>query len=452
MAEFDLAFVGGTVVRPEGRARLHVYVRDGRVAAVTPDRLDADRHVDATGLLVLPGMVDTHVHLMDPGAPDREDFPTGTAAAAARGVTTIVEHTHGHPIRTPEELREKQAHLVGRANVDYGLAAHVWPDRIDRLAELWGAGITFFKIFTCTTHGVPGLDPARLLAALETLAAVGGPCLVHAEDESLTGQAERLLREAGRDDAAVLTEWRSREAELVAAGVTCLLVERTGARASLAHVSHPRIAEVVADTRRRGVAIGAEACPQYFLLREHEVLDHAGFRKFTPPARARTDADEDAMWRLLRQGLLTHLSTDHAPATASQKQDGSIWDVHFGLPGLDTTLPLMLDAALRGRISLEDLVLRYAKQPARWYGLHRRKGHLGPGADADVVLVDPTATATIADADVISKAGWTPYAGREARGRILGTWLRGERVAEEGVPVRATTGEFLPGPGAGRSR
>ncbi len=448
MDEFDLAFEGGTLVRPEGRARLNVYVRDGRVAAVTPEVLDADRRVDATGLLVLPGMVDTHVHLMDPGDPSREDFPTGTAAAAARGVTTIVEHTHGHPIRTVAELRDKQSHLDGRANVDYGLAAHTWPDHLDDLADLWAAGVTFFKIFTCTTHGVPGLDAADLQRAFAAIAAFDGTALVHAEDESLTEEAERLLKATGRDDPAIVYEWRSREAELVAVAVTCLLVEHTGVHASIAHVSNPQVAEVIADTRRRGIPIGAEACPQYFLLREHEVLEHGAFRKFTPPARARTDADEEAMWRLLRAGLLTHVSTDHAPATREQKTDGSIWDVHFGLPGLDTTLPLMIDAALRGRLSLEDLVRRYAAQPARWYGLHPRKGHLGVGADADVVLVDPAPVGVVSDEDVISKAGWTPYAGREARGRIVATYLRGQVIAADGVPAREATGTFLAGPGS----
>jgi dihydroorotase (multifunctional complex type) len=448
VADFDLAILGGTLVTARGRARQHLYIRDGQVAAVTPERHRAEHEVEAEGLYVLPGMVDTHVHLMDPGAPEREDFPTGTAAAAAGGVTTIVEHTHARPVRSAPELREKLAHLAEKSNVDYGLAAHVWPDRLGHLPELWRAGVTFFKAFTCTTHGVPGLDAAHLQAAFGTLGEFDGPCLVHCEDESLTAQAERVLTQAGRRDPGVLSEWRSREAELVASTVACVLAELTGARIAIAHVSHPAVASIIARSRAAGATIGAEACPQYFLLREHEVLERGAFRKFTPPARARSDGDESAMWELLRQGVFSHVATDHAPATPAQKEDGDIWEVHFGLPGLDTTLALLVTAALNGRLSLEDVVARYALQPARWYGLYPRKGHLGVGADADFSLLDPTPVWTVRDEAVISKAGWSPYTGIEACGWLVATYLRGERVAADRAPFHQRTGRFLPGPGA----
>ncbi|MQA88492.1 MAG: amidohydrolase family protein [Streptosporangiales bacterium] len=449
----DLSIEGGTVVTAAGRARADVHIRDGRVVGVGPRRpdsasaVDTARIVDAAGLYVLPGMVDTHLHLMDPGPTEREDFPTGTAAAAARGVTTVVEHTHGHPIREAADLVTKRRHLDGRANVDYGLAAHVWPDRIDELGELWRAGVTYFKIFTCTTHGVPGLDPAILYRAFEAIAAFRGSCLVHCEDESLTAEAERRLRAAGRADNAVIIEWRSRPAELVAVQVAALLARLTGVRATIAHVSNPSVAAIVAAERSAGADLAAEACPQYFLLREHEVLEHGAFRKFTPPARARTAADEEEMWDLLRTGVLSHVATDHAPATREHKTEGDIWDVHFGLPGLDTTLPLLLDAAFRDKIALEDVVRVYAEAPARRYGLYPAKGHLGVGADADLVLVDPAPERVLTDGDVISKAGWTPYAGRSVRGAVVATYLRGELVAEHGVPRRELLGRFLPGPG-----
>lgn len=444
---FELAVVGGTIVTPRGRARANVHVRDGRVVHVGADRHDADRTFDASGLLVLPGMVDTHVHLMDPGDPTREDFPTGTAAAAARGVTTIVEHTHAHPVRTVGELDAKRAHLRGRARVDYGLAAHVWPDRIGELAALWRAGITYFKAFTCTTHGVPGLTPADLRAAMTALASFGGACLVHGEDESITAAAERDLRAEGWHDGSLLPRWRSREAELVAVQTVCLLARLTGARVTVAHASGPDVAEVVRRARLDGADVVAEACPQYLLLREDEVLEHGALRKFTPPARARSDADQAEMWRLLRTGAFHHLSTDHAPATREQKESGGFWDVHFGLPGLDTTLPLMLDAAAAGLLSVEDVVRLYAEAPARRYGLHPRKGTIEPGGDADLALVDPETSWTLTDDLVISRAGWTPYAGRAVRGRVVATFLRGRQVAEDGRPTEELPGRFLPGPG-----
>ena len=445
---FDLAVQGGTVVEAGGRRRAHVYVQDGRVAAVDTERHAADRVIDATGLVVLPGMVDTHVHLMDPGPTEREDFPTGTAAAAAAGVTTLVEHTHGHPVRSPADLRDKRGHLRGRSHVDYGLAAHIWPEDIAGLAELWAAGVAFFKIFTCTTHGVPALLPGHLRQTFEALATFGGTALVHCEDEHLTGEAERLLRASGRDDPAVIVEWRSREAELVAVATVALLARLSGTRITVAHVSSAAVAELIARERAAGGDVAAEACPQYFLLREDEILTEGAFRKFTPPARARTDADEARMWALLRDGVLSHLSTDHAPSTRAQKHEGDIWDVHFGLPGIDTTLPLALDACAAGHLALEDLVRVYATAPARRYGLYPRKGTLGRGSDADMVLVDPTAEWHLTDEDVRSKAGWTPYAGRRVRSRIVATFLRGEQLTGDGRSMAEPAGRFLPGPGA----
>jgi dihydroorotase (multifunctional complex type) len=448
MAGVDLVFRGATVVSPRGRARRDVHVVDGRVVDVGGAEVDARTTVDASGLLLMPGFVDTHVHLMDPGPTEREDFPSGTHAAALRGVTTIVEHTHGHPVREPDDLVDKCHHLRDRAHVDFGLAAHAWPDRIDRIPELWRAGVTFFKIFTCTTHGVPGFDAGLVLAAFEQLASVGAPTLVHCEDESITERAEHVLRAAGRTDGAIVNEWRSREAERAAVAVLGVLAETTGVRATVAHVSDAAVAELIGSARRRGADVIGEACPQYLMLREHEVLDQAALRKFTPPVRARSDADEARMWELIRSGALTHVSSDHAPSTLEQKREGGIWDVHFGLPGLDTTALLLLDAAMRGELSFEDVVRVYAETPARRYGLHPRKGHLGAGADADVVLFDPSGEWTLSDADIVSKAAWTPYAGRQVRGRIVGTWLRGLRVAEEGRLTEGQQGRFLPGSGA----
>ena len=192
-----------------------------------------------------------------------------------------------------------------------------------------------------------------------------------------------------------------------------------------------------------------ETCPQYLYLYEDEILDHGGFRKFTPPARIRSQADADELWRLVSIGPVTHISTDHAPATRGQKTDGSIWDVHFGLPGVETTLNLLLSAAVEGRLSLERVVELTADTPARLYGLAPRKGRLAPGADADIVLADLAAEWVLDDARVISKAGWTPYAGRRVKGRVVTTLCSGRPVAQDGRPVgEPGFGRFIPGPGA----
>jgi len=443
----DLAIKGGTVVSPRGRAVAHVYASQGRVAHVGDEDLPAEQIVDASGLYVLPGMVDTHVHLMDPGSTDREDFPTGTAAAAAAGVTTIVEHTHATPIRTAADLIEKRSYLDGRSNVDFGLAAHVWPHETSELEALWRKGIAYFKLFTCTTHGVPGLDAASLEAAFQAIAAFGGACLVHCEDESLTLRAEADLRSLGREDGGLLAEWRSRQAEEVAVATVGVLAARTGIRATIAHVSSPSVADIIAWARSRGADLAAETCPQYLVLREGDVRTEGSLRKFTPPARLTTDEEEIEMWELLRSGVLTHVSTDHAPSTLQQKAAG-IWDAPFGLPGLDTTSAVLLDGVFNGRLALEDVVRVYSEQPARRYGLFPRKGAIAVGSDADITLVDPDIRWKVASPDIISKAGWSPFDGRTLEGGVHSTYLRGRLVARGRQPRRELTGRFLAGAGA----
>jgi dihydroorotase-like cyclic amidohydrolase len=360
----------------------------------------------------------------------------------------VIEHTHSHPVREVPFLREKVEHVRRRSVVDFGLAAHAWPDRLGQARALWEAGVTFFKVFTCTTHGVPGFDAGHLLRLFQEVAAFDGLCLVHCEDETITAENERLLREAGRRDPAVIAEWRSREAELVATGAVGLLGRLTGVRAIAAHVSHPAAIDLLQRERALGARLWLETCPQYLYLREDEIHEHGAFRKFTPPARIRSDADADEMWRRVAQGPITHVSTDHAPSTRAQKSEGSIWDCHFGLPGVETTLSLLLNGVAEGRLSLERVVELVAETPARLYGLYPRKGSLAVGADADCVLVDLAAARTLDDGSVVSKAGWTPYAGRRIAGRPVRTFSRARLVAQEGRPVgEPGGGQFLPGPG-----
>ncbi|MBK5232125.1 MAG: amidohydrolase family protein [Thermoleophilia bacterium] len=447
---FDLAVRGGEVITPKGRARLDLYTREGKVAALLPadERAEATEAIDASGLIVMPGGVDTHVHFMDPGDPEREDFPTGSAAAAVRGVTTVVEHTHGGPVTGVAELEAKLAHLEGRSHVDFGLAAHVWPDRMDGLAGLWRGGITYFKAFTCETHGVPAIDADTLFELAGHLVTLNAPCLLHCEDDDMTSRAEERLRAAHRSDGAIVPEWRSRDAELVSVSTVNLVARRSGARLIVAHASSAEVLELIGRERNLGSPVVAESCPQYLYLREDEVLDKGAFRKFTPPARLRSDAEETRMWELFNDCSIHHLSSDHAPATAAQKRDGDLWDVHFGLPGIDTTYAVMIHAALSGRTSLERVAEAYCDAPARVYGL-AAKGRIEPGFDADLALLDPEGSWQVEDSDVVSKAGWSPYTGRRLRGRIVKTVLRGELIAEGGrSPSAPFRGRFLPGAGA----
>src|SRR5919197_193548 len=438
---YDLAIRNGTIVEPTGRYEAHLYVRDGRIAAVGLLDETAGRTIDAHGLYLLPGMVDGHVHFMDPAATEREDFITGSSAAAVGGVTTVIEHTHAGPLLSPGAVREKAACLADRSVVDYGLIAHIWPNMIDRVAAIWRAGASAFKVFTCETHGVPAILPGDMLRLFRNVAAFDGLCLVHCEDEFITADNERRLRAAGRTDPMVIPEWRTREAEATAVNTVALLARLTGARVIIAHASRPAVLDLVNRERRLGARLWAESCPQYFYLEESEIRTQGALRKITPPARSAEEAA--GLWDRLRRGDITHIQTDHAPATRPQKAEGNgdIWQPHFGLPGVETTLTMMLNGVSDGKLTLERLVGAVAEVPARLHGLYPRKGSLRGGADADLVLVDLEHERTLSDDQVFSKAGWTPYAGRRIRGGPVMTFVRGELVAENGrVVARPGTG------------
>ncbi len=449
----DLTIRGATVVTPAGRFAADIHIRDGKIAALGTIDASSAQSIDAGGLLAIPGVVDSHVHFMDPGATEREDFITGSAAAAVGGTTTVIEHTHAAPVVDAEGLRRKVAYLRGRSLVDFGLAAHVWPDQLSRVGDLWEAGPAYLKAFTCETHGVPALLAGDLLACLRAAAACEGVVLVHCEDDAMTRERERALKDAGRTDYGIISEWRSREAEGVAAAGTALLARMTGARVVIAHTSHAEAVELIQRERAQGARLWVESCPQYFFIRESEVLEHGPLRKFTPPARL-TDAGGAArMWQLLAGGQITHISTDHAPSTRAQKASGDIWSCPFGLPGVETTLTLMLHAVHHGWVTLERAVEVLCERPARLYGFYPRKGSLLPGADADVTLVDPARERVIQDDQVVSKAGWSPYAGLAVTGGPVMTLSRGRLVAKDGRPQgEPGWGQWLAGMGAHQER
>jgi dihydroorotase (multifunctional complex type) len=444
MGQCDLAVRGGRIVTSDGTIREDLYIKEGKVVGLGRLNVSPRDTVDAGGLLVLPGMIDAHVHFMDPGDPSREDFPTGSAAAAVAGVTTVIEHSHSSPVYTATELQEKVSYLKNRSVVDFGLGAHFPVGGVDLIPDLVRGGAALIKVFTCTTHGIKAVDPGNLYTAMSRFSKLDVPFLVHAEDEFLTRVAEKELKSAGREDGMVIPEWRNPLAEQVAVSVVGHLAHASGAKTVLAHCSHPQIVDTVAGFRSGGARIYAEACPQYFFLKEDEIKAMGGFRKFTPPARAKTRGDLDEMWERLRNGCFSYLASDHAPSNRKQKTAGSIWEVPFGLPGIDTTLPVMLDAAARGRLTYPQIVGLYAKMPAMIYGLYPKKGVLLPGSDADFVLVDPKAMYRLEDNAVISKAGWTPFAGRDLKGKVIATFVRGRRMAENGRCIeRAGWGRFV---------
>ena len=387
-----------------------VGVRDGRVAVVADAAapLDAVREVVVPDdVVLLPGLVDTHVHLQDPGHPGWEDFTSGTAAAALGGVTTVVDMPLDcDPVTVdPAALAVKVAAATGRVHVDVGFWAGLTPDSLPLLGDLLAAGALGAKCFL-VDPGTPGFAPltaAGLEAGLAAARALGAVVLVHAEDAG-----------PPLEDAAV-----ARVVEAVA---------RTGGRAHVVHVSSASAAALVAAAKARGLPVTAETCPHYLVLAAEDVPATAtGFDpRFTvaPPLRERAHAA--ALWEALRAGTLDLVVSDHSPGG----DDG-------GPPGIASVqlgLPLVWTAARPRGVALTDVVRWMCRAPAALAGLSGRKGVIAPGADGDLCLFAPDRQAVVDPRALAQRRPDTPYTGRELTGVVTGTWLAGRPVDVRGRP------------------
>ena len=431
---YDTLVRGGTVVTPEASFEAALAISEGRIAGVLePDAgVEADRVVDASGKHVLPGGVDPHVHMMDPGDTDREDFPTGTAAAAVGGITTVGEHHRTDPmVLSADILTDKAEYLSDRARVDYALLAGGHPDNIDEIAGLEDAGAIAYKSFTCNVHGVPALQSAAMAELFTEVARVGGISMIHPEDELMLQANEARVRARGETGGAAVPEWRSKEAEQVAVATTLRIARQTGVPLWIAHLSHPEVINQVTRAKADGVAAYAETCPQYFYLTQADVVEGAPYTMFTPPARE--ERHRERMWELLKAGAIDMVNADHAPSTREQKAAGedNIFEAPFGIPGVETVLPLLLNGVAENKVSLSRVVEVFSTNPAKIMGLHPRKGSFRVGADADFVIVDLEREWTLRDEDIVAKCGWTPFDGLTITGMPLTTFVRGTPVVED---------------------
>ena len=444
---YDTAITGGTVVTANERFAGTVAIEDGQIAAVLDpsQSVTADRTIDASGKHIVPGGVDPHVHMMDPGDTEREDFPTGTGAAAAGGITTVGEHHRTDPtVLTADILTDKREYLADRARVDYGLLAGGHPDNVDEIADLEAEGTLAYKSFTCDVHGVPALQSADMHRLYEEIERVGGISMVHPEDELMLNANEARIREEGRTDGSIVPEWRSKEAEQVAVSTTLQIAKQTGVPFWFAHLSHPELIDQVNRYKQQGVEVYAESCPHYFYLTREDVVEDAPYTMFTPPAREESDRRE--LWTRLDAGEIDMINADHAPSTKEQKAQGedNVFEAPFGIPGVETVLPLLLNGVADDKVSLERVVEVFATNPAKILDLYPRKGSLQVGADADLVIVDLSEEYTLRDEDVVAKCGWTPLDGLTITGDVETTLVRGEPVYREGDVVgEPGYGEFV---------
>jgi allantoinase len=439
---------GGTVATEAAVFAADVVIEGERIAALARpgEGGPADERIDAAGLFVLPGAIDMHAHFEDPGHTEREDFTTGTMAAAAGGITTVIEHPLTYPpVTTTALYREKRAMAERKVVVDFALWGALTAPSIPEIAGQHAEGAMGFKAFMpISDPSYPHVDDAHFLDGMREVAAVGGLVLVHAESDALLQAGIARMRAAGRRDPLAHHESRPPFVEEEAVHRALYLAAHAGVRIQIVHVSSPVSAGLVRDEKRRGRPVSMEICPHHLLLDLDDLVRLGPYGVCAPALRERALVEQ--LWSSVLDGTADCLVSDHSAYTREEKEEGrdDVFRAPLGCQVMQETVPLVLDEAFHRRgLALDAFVRFCSSNAARISGTYPRKGTLLPGADADVVLWDLEREWQVdAAAQQFSKNPWSPFDGRRARARVVRTLVRGETVYADG--------QILAVPGWGR--
>lgn len=412
-----------------------VTVRDGRIEALGALAPEGAAEVDCRGLWLLPGAIDAHVHFDEPGFTHREDFASGTKSAAAGGVTTIVDMpcTSLPPVVDAVSFDNKMACVRAKAYVDFAFWGGVRGNRFSveeaerRIDELASRGVRSLKTYLISGMDTfEDVDPTELEHIMRLAARRDLVVGVHAEDRETILQCTAPGR-AREDSPAAYARARSAEAEAKGIETAIDAAEKTGARLHIVHMACGAGVQLVRQARARGVRVTVETCPHYLLFTDEDLERMGALLKTAPVVKAASD--RQALWEGLADGTIDMVATDHAPANwPEEKHTGSIWTDYGGVPGVELMLPVLLSEGVnKGRISLQRALELACRGPA---DVHRLagKGSLKPGADADLVLFDPSETWTVRAADLVQRQKYTPCEGMTLTGRVQRTYVRGQLV------------------------
>src|SRR5579884_528826 len=411
----------GLVVLPEDTVRLDIRTSGETIVELAEHLVpEPGEHViDAAGRLVLPGLIDSHVHFREPGGTHKEDFLSGTRAALAGGVTTILDMPNTQPpTDSREHLAEKKALAAKKAVVDYGLYLGATNSNIEEALAISDQVVALKLYMGSSTGSLLVTEFAPLYRHFSTFP-LHKPVVVHAEDEqSLKYFGSLHPRDHNRARPALSAQ--------IAVSRALAIAEKTGRALHIAHTTTARELELIQEAKQKGVHVTCEVTPLHLFLSEEDQHRLGNSGKVNPPLRA--ESDRAALWTYL--DTIDTIATDHAPHTRAEKNQ-PYEQAPSGMPGVQTMLPLLLTAASEGKVTLNEIVKRCVVHPARIFGL-KTKGALEIGKDADIVLVNPHVEYELADEQMLSKCGWTPFAGRMVTGRIEQVFLRGSLACERG--------------------
>jgi len=431
----DLVIRGGTVVTASSIGLADVAVTDGRISAVGPSlHQDAKHEIDASGLHVFPGGIDSHVHFNEPGRTEWETIADGSAALAAGGYTTFVDMPLNNlPVTIDGPSFDLKLKAATRSSlVDFGFWGGLVPGNLDRLAELADRGVIGFKAFMCPSgiDEFPACDEKTLREGMKRIAEMDSILLVHAEDPS-------KLSDPKGTTARDFLESRPWEAELSAVHNAIAWAREAGCRLHIVHVSWVPSAALIQVARENGGDVSGETCPHYLLYSEDDLERLGGLGKCAPPFRSAGSLD--ALWTSLADGWLQMVVSDHSPSTLELKQGENFLRIWGGISGCQTTRQLLL---AQNRLDLPLIAALTSTNVANRFGL-KHKGDVAPGFDADLWLVDLSHEDVVRKEDLLYRNPFSAHEGQPIRGRTVRTLVRGHTVFVEGRSVPGSTGRML---------
>jgi allantoinase len=445
----DLVVRSQRVVFSDGVGPAAVLIAGGRIHSFADVNaaVEAAAEIDVRDLVVMPGLVDTHVHINEPGRTEWEGFDTATCAAAAGGVTTLIEMPlNSIPATTSRiALEQKLRCAEHRVWVDVGFWGGVVPGNAAELPAMFAAGAFGFKCFLVPS-GVPEFQPvaeADLRQALPVLAKLGALLLVHAELPEPIAEAERATAQLPATEYSTWLRSRPRVAENEAIAAVIRLAREYKTRVHIVHVSSAEALPCIRQAQHEGVAVSAETCPQYVSIAAEEIPDGATLFKCAPPIRER--ANQQQLWEALAEDLISMVVSDHSPCPGEMKSlaSGDFRRAWGGIASLELGLSVIWTAASARGFGLKDLARWMCAAPARLAALDHRKGAIAAGRDADLVIWDPDESFRVQPEPLQQRNKLTPYAGQELRGRVKTTLLRGQVVYSDGSFAAAPAGEVL---------
>ncbi len=440
----DTVIKNGKIVTPYQVFEAGIAIDNGKIVAIakSPSLPKAEKTIDAEGNLILPGVIDAHTHIFDPDYIYREDFATGTTAAAAGGVTTIIDMPLEKPVLT-RLVREKIG--IGEKNslIDFSFhSGMITSENITEVPAVVKLGVKSFKVFTCAPFRV---EDETLVQVMKTVEKYNGVLVVHAENEDIIHERTNKLVEQGRKDPMAHIESRPAAAEYKAVYKVITFAKQVGMHIHFAHITTRQGVELLKRAKASGQKVTAETCPHYLIFTKNDMKKLGPYLKMTPPLRSNDDVL--SLWHGLKFGTIDIVATDHAPGTREEKEAGweDIWRAPSGVPGVETLLPLMISEGVnKGLISLQELCEMLCERPAKIFHLYPRKGVFESGSDADVVIINPKKKSVISADKLHYKVGWTPYDGMKLKGCLMLTMVRGKVISSRGeIGERLPHGKFV---------